>query len=141
MNDRIAALAVASRSATEAPASSLRNLLNADPIGSIGNHDLGVLTVAKITMEDADAVAPMDPIARTPNPGYLGPRSCRPPISPLTCLARLAAWQSLGTGHYLRPPTKPFTLPLPTAAARAEGGLSLRQLSLGVPLGGEVLTG
>jgi len=83
---------------SDIPASSLRKLLDAHSVGSIGHHDFGVFTITNIAMENTDAVPPVNPIARTPN--YLRSRGRRPPPASLTCLARLTAWQSLCTGQY-----------------------------------------
>jgi hypothetical protein len=68
-------------------------------IGSISDHDLGVFTVTNIATEDTDAVPPADPVPRTPNAANQGLQTCRAPSVPLTCLAPLAAWQALCTGH------------------------------------------
>jgi hypothetical protein len=68
-------------------------------VGAICNHNLGVFIVTKIAMENTGAVSPAHPIPRTPKAAYPGLQRCREPSVPLTCLARLAAWQSLCTGH------------------------------------------
>ena len=69
------------------------------PVSAIDNHNLGVFTVTKIAMENADAVSPAHLVPRTPQAAYPGLQRCRGPSAPLTCLARPAAWQSLCTGH------------------------------------------
>ena len=58
-----------------------------------------MFTIAKIAMEDTDAVSPAHPVPRAPESAYPGLQRCRGPSVPLTCLAPLAAWQSLCTGH------------------------------------------
>src|SRR5205085_10568977 len=68
-------------------------------VGSICDHNLGVFTVTKIAMENANAVPPAHPVPRTPKAAYPRLQRCRTPSMPLTSLARLAAWQSLCTGH------------------------------------------
>ena len=68
-------------------------------VGAICNHNLGVFTVTEIATEDTGAVAPAHPVPRTPKAIYGGLQRCRAPSAPLTCLTRLAAWQSLCTGH------------------------------------------
>ena len=72
-------------------------------VGAIGNHNLCVFIVTEIAMENTGAVPPAHPLPRTPKPAYPGLQRCRAPIVPLTCLARLAAWQSLCTGHVKNP--------------------------------------
>ena len=72
-------------------------------VGAIGNHNLCVFIVTEIAMENTGAVPPAHPFPRTPKPAYPGlQRRCAPSV-PLTCLARLAAWQSLCTGHVENP--------------------------------------
>jgi hypothetical protein len=68
-------------------------------VGSICDHDLGVFTVTNIATENTDAVPPAHPVPRTPKAANQGLQRCRGPSVPLTCLAPLAAWQSLCTGH------------------------------------------
>jgi hypothetical protein len=68
-------------------------------VGSVGDHDLGVFTVTDITSENTDAVAPAHLVPRTPKAANQGLQRCRGSSVPLTCLAPLAAWQSLCTGH------------------------------------------
>ena len=68
-------------------------------VGAIGNHNLGVFIVTEIAIENTGAVPPAHPLPRTPKPAYPGLQRCRAPGVPLTCLARLAAWQSLCAGH------------------------------------------
>jgi len=79
------------------------NLLGKVPdthsVGAICNHNLGVFIVTKITMENTGAVSPAHPVPRTPKAANQGLQRCRGPSVPLTCLAPLAAWQSLCTGH------------------------------------------
>jgi hypothetical protein len=80
-------------------------------VGSICDHNLGVFIVTKIAMENTDAVPPAHPVPRTPKTAsYPGLQRCRAPRVPLTCLARLAAWQSLCTGHVDASLEKPVTL-------------------------------
>jgi len=68
-------------------------------VGSFCDNNLGVFIVAKIAMENTDAVPPAHPVPRTPEAACPGLERCRAPRVPLTRLARLTAWQSLGTGH------------------------------------------
>ena len=68
-------------------------------VGSICDHDFGVFTVANIAMENTDAVPPAHPVPRMAKAANQGLQRCRGPRVPLTCLAPLAAWQSLCTGH------------------------------------------
>ena len=68
-------------------------------VGSICDHDLGVFTVTNIATENTDAVPPAHLVPRTPKAANQGLHKCRGPSVPLTCLAPLAAWQSLCTGH------------------------------------------
>ena len=68
-------------------------------VGAIGNHNLCVFIVTEIAMENTGAVPPAHPLPRTPKAEYPGLQRCRTPSVPLTCLAPLAAWQSLCTGH------------------------------------------
>ena len=68
-------------------------------VGSICDHDFGVFTVTNIATENTDAVLPAHPLPRTPKAANQGLQRCRGPRVPLTCLAPLAAWQSLCTGH------------------------------------------
>jgi hypothetical protein len=68
-------------------------------VGSICDHDFGVFTVTNIATENTDAVPPAHPIPRMPKAANQGLQRCRGPRVPLTCLAPLAAWQSLCTGH------------------------------------------
>ena len=69
------------------------------PVDSICDHDFGVFTVTNIATENTDAVLPAHPLPRTPKTANQGLQRCRGPSVPLTCLAPLAAWQSLCTGH------------------------------------------
>jgi len=62
-----------------------------------------VFTVTEIAMENTGAVPPARPLPRTPKPAYPVLQRCGAPSVPLTCLARLAAWQSLCTGHVENP--------------------------------------
>ena len=75
-------------------------------VGSICDHDFGVFTVANIAMENTEAVPPAHPVPRMPKAANQGLQRCRGPSVPLTCLAPLAAWQSLCTG--LLTPTGKF---------------------------------
>src|SRR3984893_14980288 len=68
-------------------------------VGSICDHDFGVFTVTNIATENTDAVPPAHPVPRKPKPANQGWQRCRGPRVSLTCLAPLAAWQSLCTGH------------------------------------------
>ena len=68
-------------------------------VNSICDHDFGVFTVTNIAMENTDAVLPAHPLPRTPTAANQGLQRCRGARVPLTCLAPLAAWQSLCTGH------------------------------------------
>jgi hypothetical protein len=68
-------------------------------VGSICDHDFGVFTVTNIATENTDAVPPAHAVPGMPNAANQGLQRCRGPRVPLTCLAPLAAWQSLCTGH------------------------------------------
>jgi hypothetical protein len=68
-------------------------------VGAIRNHNLGAFTVTEIVVKNTAAVPPAHRLPRTPKAAYSGLQRCRAPSLPLTCLARLAAWQSLCTGH------------------------------------------
>src|SRR5271165_4185577 len=68
-------------------------------VGSICDHDFGVFTVTNIAMENTDAVPQAHAVPRMPKAANQGLQRCRRPRVPLTCLAPLAAWQSLCTGH------------------------------------------
>jgi hypothetical protein len=81
------------------PAKPSGKVLDTHSVGSICDHDLGVFTVTKIAMENTDAVPPAHPVPRMPKAANQGLQRCRGPRVPLTCLAPLAAWQSLCTGH------------------------------------------
>src|SRR4029077_455505 len=70
------------------------------------DHDLGVFTVTNIPTENTDAVPPAHPVPRTPKAANQGLHICRAPSVPLTCLAPLAAWQALCTGHVDPSPEK-----------------------------------
>src|SRR5438046_10429945 len=89
-------------------------------VGSICDHNLGVFVVSKIAMENTDAVPPAHPVPRMPKAAYPGLQRCRAPRVPLTCLARLAAWQSLCTGHVDASLETPSPWPSPTRTASAE---------------------
>ncbi len=68
-------------------------------VGPICDHDFSVFTVTNIATENTDAVPPAHPVPRMPQTANQGLQRCRGPRVPLTCLAPLAAWQSLCTGH------------------------------------------
>jgi hypothetical protein len=68
-------------------------------VDSICDHDFGVFTVTNIATENTDAVLPAHSLPRTPKATNQGFQRCCGPSVPLTCLAPLAAWQSLCTGH------------------------------------------
>jgi hypothetical protein len=80
-------------------------------VGSICDHDFGVFTVTNIATENTDAVPPAHSLPGMPKPANHGLQRCRGPRVPLTCLAPLAAWQSLCTGH--------VDAPLENSVARA----------------------
>jgi len=88
-------------------------------IGSISDHDLGVFTVTNIATENTDAVTPAHPVPRTPKAANQGLHICRAPSVPLTCLAPLAAWQALCTGHVDASLENSVHWPSPTGTARA----------------------
>jgi hypothetical protein len=75
-------------------------------VGSICDHDFGVFTVTNITTKNTDAVPPAHPVPRMPKAVNQGLQRRRGPRAPLTCLAPLAAWQSLCTGHVDASPGK-----------------------------------
>jgi len=85
-------------------------------------ESLGVLVFTKIAMENTDAVAPAHPVPRMPKAAYPGLQRCRALRVPLTCLARLAAWQSLCTGHVDASLEKPVRSGLPPIGDRPSGG-------------------
>ena len=93
---------------------------DAHSVGAIRNHNLGVFTVTEIAMKNTAAVPPAHRLPRTPKAAYPGLRRCRAPSVPLTCLARLAAWQSLSTGHFDALLKTPSPWPSPTGTASAE---------------------
>jgi hypothetical protein len=68
-------------------------------VGAICDHNLGVFTVTEVAMENADAVSPAHPVPRTPKAANPGLRTRGGSSVPLAFLTRLAAWQSLCTGH------------------------------------------
>jgi cold shock CspA family protein len=68
-------------------------------VGSICDHDFGVFTVTNIATENTDAVPPAHAVPGMPKAANQGLQRCRGPRVPLTCLAPLAAWQSLCTRH------------------------------------------
>ena len=80
-------------------------------VGSICDHDFGVFTVTNIATENTNAVAPAHSLPGMPKAANHGLQRCRGPRVPLTCLAPLAAWQSLCTGH--------VDAPLENSVARA----------------------
>jgi len=80
-------------------------------VGSICDHDFGVFTVTNIATENTNAVAPAHSLPGMPKAANHGLQRCRGPRVPLTCLAALAAWQSLCTGH--------VDAPLENSVARA----------------------
>jgi hypothetical protein len=82
----------------EAPKSSSK-VPDTHSVGAICDHNLGVFTVTDFAMENADAVSPAHPVPRTPKAAYPGLRRCGGSSVPLAFLTRLAAWQSLCTGH------------------------------------------
>jgi hypothetical protein len=86
-------------------------------VGAICDHNLGVFTVAEIAMENTGAVPPAHPLPRTPKAEYPWLQRCRTPSVPLTCLARLAAWQSLCTGHLAALLKTPPPWPSPTGTS------------------------
>jgi peptide/nickel transport system substrate-binding protein len=67
--------------------------------GLIRQAEAIVFTVTNIATENTDAVPPAHPVPRMPKAANQGLQRCRGPRVPLTCLAPLAAWQSLCTGH------------------------------------------
>jgi hypothetical protein len=103
-------------------------------VDSICDHDFGVFTVTNIATENTDAVLPAHPLPRTPKAANQGLQRCRGPSVPLTCLAPLAAWQSLCTGHvdglrFAKRPRLPRLTQDPTAmihSQRARSGAQSR---------------
>jgi hypothetical protein len=85
--------------ASGCPSKSSGKIPDTHSVGSICDHDFGVFTVTNIATENTDAVPPAHPVPRMPKAANQGSRRCRGPRVPLTCLAPLAAWQSLCTGH------------------------------------------
>jgi hypothetical protein len=89
-----------------------------------------VFTVTEIAMENTGAVPPAHPLPRTPKAEYPGLQRCRTPSVPLTCLARLAAWQSLCTGHVENPiRSGPHRPPSGRQAVRPPSSVSTRQVA------------
>ena len=88
-------------------------------VDSICDHDFGVFTVTNIATENTDAVLPAHPLPRTPKAANQGLQRCRGPSVPLTCLAPLAAWQSLCTGHVDASLENSVALASPPGTARA----------------------
>ena len=80
-------------------------------VGSICDHDFSVFTVTNIATENTNAVAPAHSLPGMPKAANHGLQRCRGPRVPLTCLAALAAWQSLCTRH--------VDAPLENSVARA----------------------
>src|SRR3984893_3643319 len=85
--------------ASGCPSKPSRKVPDTHSVGSICDHDFGVFTVTNIATENTDAVPPAHPVSRMPKPANQGLQRCRGPRVSLTCLAPLAAWQSLCTGH------------------------------------------
>jgi hypothetical protein len=67
------------------------------PVGSAGDHDLGVLTVADIALKITNAVPPAHLVPRAPNRAYEDLGRCGPPAAPMTCFERRARRQSCST--------------------------------------------
>jgi hypothetical protein len=95
------------------PSKPLGKIRDTHSIGSICDHDFGVFTVTNIATENTDAVPPTHPVPRMPKAANQGLQRCRGPRVPLTCLAPLAAWQSLCTGH-VDASLENFVAPSPT---------------------------
>jgi hypothetical protein len=93
-------------------------ILDTHSVGSICDQDFGVFTVTNIATENTDAVPPAHPIPRMPKAPNQGLQRCRGPRVSLTCLAPLAAWQSLCTGHVDASLENSVDWPSPTGAAR-----------------------
>ena len=92
--------------------SQLRELLDADPVNPVGNHDLSVLAVSNVALENTGAALPSHPTAGTP--AWSNPRcdQRRAPCLALACFARCASKQSLSTGHVLNPRTLKYRMGL-----------------------------
>jgi hypothetical protein len=120
----------------ERPSEPSGKVADTHSVGSICDRDLGVFIITEIAMENTYAVPPAHPVPRTPKVAYPGLQRCRAPRVPLTCLARLAAWQSLCSGHVDASLEKPVTLwpsPIGTAERKvADTSAALRQ-SAGLP--------
>ena len=78
---------------------SLGKISKTHPVGSVGDHNLGVFAITEIALKIANAVPPTHFISGLPNTGYVDLCRRRPSGTPLTCFARLARRQSLSTGH------------------------------------------
>jgi hypothetical protein len=76
-----------------------RELVDADPINPLGDHDLGVFAVANIAPESASATLPAHSIAGTPSRADARGDRRRTPSLALARFARRAPGQSLSTGH------------------------------------------
>ena len=101
-------------------------------VGSICDHDFGVFTVTNIATENTNAVAPAHSLPGMPKAANHGLQRCRGPRVPLTCLAPLAAWQSLCTGHVDAPLEILSHEPSRTGTARAAiASTSFRQPCVG----------
>jgi hypothetical protein len=100
-------------------------------VGSICDHDFGVFTVTNIATENTDAVPPAHPVPRKPKPANQRLQRCRGPRVPLTCLAPLAVWQSLCTGHVDASLENSVALAFTDGTARSGGSLYFRQPGVG----------
>jgi hypothetical protein len=72
-------------------------------VGSAGDLDFSVFTIAEIAMKHTATVTPIHFVARPQSSvDFQGRHRCTA-TAPLTCLPGLAGWQSLSTGHvYLK---------------------------------------
>src|SRR5208282_3875340 len=83
--------------------SELRELLDADAVNPLGNHDLGVFAVPDIAPENTGAALPAHSVAGTPDRADPGGNRRRALRLALARFARRAPRQSLSTGHVLYP--------------------------------------
>ena len=89
----------AGRRSCPRPRKASGKLLEAHPVGSLGDRNLGVFTVADIALEIADTVPLTHFIAGVPNPAYEDLGRCCPPAAALAGLERSTRRQSCSTRH------------------------------------------
>ena len=80
------------RPATDQLYAGSAQISDTDAVGSIGNRNLDVFAIAKITTKNACAVPPTHLVTRTPNLTQPSLQRRRTPTAPLTRLTRRACW-------------------------------------------------